>query len=304
MPGFTKSYTSADKLTVQFTDTSKNAAKWLWYFGDGDTSTAQNPQHTFPNPGAGNNKTYFVKLIVTSPEDRRRDSTEIPTTIGIAAIPPKDAALTFEDEGYGFFNFHDGNTVRFTGEAIDASSCTFHWAFGDGTFADGQTVAHTYYTSGDFPVSLTIISASGGVARRSALIHQDVYSSMTVTSPSLTINAAPKPVARLTWGTGYASEAAYDNVNSRWVWTTTTIPTIDLPFNIAAGDAGGGPFPTLILQRSVTMKDLYYEALSNGQANTLLNGGTVNVEIDGTSTPETGSQIAILKFTIKLNKVT
>ncbi len=39
-------------LTVQFTDTSaKNPSSWFWDFGDGNTSTIQNPIHTYTAPG-------------------------------------------------------------------------------------------------------------------------------------------------------------------------------------------------------------------------------------------------------------
>lgn len=37
-------------LTVNFTDTSSCAASWLWDFGDGATSTLQNPRHTYNQP--------------------------------------------------------------------------------------------------------------------------------------------------------------------------------------------------------------------------------------------------------------
>lgn len=48
-------------LDVQFTDTSQNATGWKWDFGDGATSTEQNPAHTFYS--AGN---YFVNLTVNN----------------------------------------------------------------------------------------------------------------------------------------------------------------------------------------------------------------------------------------------
>lgn len=48
-------------LNVQFTDTSTNSpTSWLWDFGDGSTSTAQNPTHQF---AAG---TWTVKLTATN----------------------------------------------------------------------------------------------------------------------------------------------------------------------------------------------------------------------------------------------
>lgn len=48
---------TANNLTVTFNNTSSNATSFLWDFGDGTTSTAQHPAHTFPAPGA-----YSVKL--------------------------------------------------------------------------------------------------------------------------------------------------------------------------------------------------------------------------------------------------
>ncbi len=49
-------------LTVTFTDTSNvpNPTAWLWDFGDGSTSTLQNPTHTYTQDGA-----YDVTLRVT-----------------------------------------------------------------------------------------------------------------------------------------------------------------------------------------------------------------------------------------------
>jgi len=60
---FTASPTSGTApLTVQFTDTSTgNPTSWSWDFGDGGTSTAQNPTHTYQNAG-----TYTVRLTVSN----------------------------------------------------------------------------------------------------------------------------------------------------------------------------------------------------------------------------------------------
>ncbi|MCF7802041.1 MAG: FG-GAP-like repeat-containing protein, partial [Candidatus Marinimicrobia bacterium] len=54
----------APPLTVQFTDSSRGVdaqvAAWHWDFGDGETSTQQNPAHTFDEEGS-----YTVKLTIT-----------------------------------------------------------------------------------------------------------------------------------------------------------------------------------------------------------------------------------------------
>jgi len=56
-------YDITNFLTVEFTDNSKgfcDSIAWLWEFGDGHESTAQNPSHTYASVG-----TYTVRLTVT-----------------------------------------------------------------------------------------------------------------------------------------------------------------------------------------------------------------------------------------------
>ena len=51
-------------LTVQFKDSSTgNITQWLWVFGDDETSSEQNPEHTYTEPGR-----YTVVLRVSGPE--------------------------------------------------------------------------------------------------------------------------------------------------------------------------------------------------------------------------------------------
>ncbi|HED66922.1 MAG TPA: PKD domain-containing protein, partial [Planctomycetes bacterium] len=55
--------TGTAPLTVSFTDLSiGNIVQWQWDFGDGGTSSAQNPTHTYTTPGL-----YNVALQVTDP---------------------------------------------------------------------------------------------------------------------------------------------------------------------------------------------------------------------------------------------
>jgi len=49
-------------FTVNFTDLSAGATSWLWNFGDGQTSTAQIPAHTYTTTG-----TFDVTLTITNP---------------------------------------------------------------------------------------------------------------------------------------------------------------------------------------------------------------------------------------------
>ncbi|MDU0372867.1 GEVED domain-containing protein [Hymenobacter endophyticus] len=59
---FTADQTRTCSGTVQFTDQTQNGpSSWLWNFGDGTTSTLQNPSHRYATPG-----TFTVTLTTTN----------------------------------------------------------------------------------------------------------------------------------------------------------------------------------------------------------------------------------------------
>jgi uncharacterized repeat protein (TIGR03803 family) len=69
--GFTASPTNgAAPLSVNFTDDSSGSITgWAWAFGDGNTSTRQNPSDTYTNPGV-----YAVQEIVSGPGGSSTDT--------------------------------------------------------------------------------------------------------------------------------------------------------------------------------------------------------------------------------------
>ena len=71
---------AANQLNVSFSDSSTDALSWIWDFGDGTTSMAQNPAHSFSAPG-----TYEVSLYV---ENANRSWDEIAQTITVSTALP------------------------------------------------------------------------------------------------------------------------------------------------------------------------------------------------------------------------
>jgi PKD repeat protein len=57
---------------VQFTSKSTNAIDFIWDFGDGSTSIAENPSHVFSQPG-----TYTITLKVKNNDGQGQKSTQI-----------------------------------------------------------------------------------------------------------------------------------------------------------------------------------------------------------------------------------
>jgi PKD repeat protein len=135
-------------LTVQFIDSSSNSpTTWAWLFGDGSTSSLQNPAHAYTSAG-----TYTVTLTVAnsggSNTMTRTDYITVDYTIPVAAFTANSTA--------GSAPF----TVQFT-DASEYSPTSWYWNFGDGSTSTEQNKVHTYQTAGTYSVSLTAINSKG-----------------------------------------------------------------------------------------------------------------------------------------------
>lgn len=117
-----------------FSDSSANATSWLWDFGDLNTSTQQNPTHTYASSG-----TYYVCLTAingTCDTAMYCDS----VTVCIPAV----AQYTYTDSGGGVFAFTDMST----------QATSWMWDFGDATTSSMQNPSHTYVLNGTYSVCL------------------------------------------------------------------------------------------------------------------------------------------------------
>ncbi len=136
-------------LTVNFTDQSTGIITvWNWDFGDGTTSTGQNPSHTYTEVGK-----YTVKLVVT---DATESDSLIKTEYIDVIYPAPDTDFEVSmDSGDVPLNV---NFIDKTTGAID----TWNWNFGDGNSSTQQSPTHTYDLPGTYSVQL--ITAKGIMA--------------------------------------------------------------------------------------------------------------------------------------------
>ena len=135
-------------LTVQFSDLSSHAATWLWDFGDGNSSTEQNPSHIYTTAG-----TYEVSLTVTNSQG---DDTKIRSDYIVVTAPPAPTAAFSSDTQAGASPL----TVNFTDQSTN-SPTSWAWDFGDGGSSTEQNPSHIYTTPGTYTVSLTAGNATG-----------------------------------------------------------------------------------------------------------------------------------------------
>ena len=135
-------------LPVVFEDSSTlNITSWLWDFGDGSTSSVQNPTHVYSAVG-----TYSVSLTATS-----AGGSDAVTLLNHLVVGEPEPAASFSagptsGEAPLAVSFSDTSTLNIN---------TWMWDFGDGTTSSLSSPTHTYLGSGTYTVSLTVTSSAG-----------------------------------------------------------------------------------------------------------------------------------------------
>jgi gliding motility-associated-like protein len=138
-----------EPFNVAFTNTSPgNSSNWFWDFGDGYTSTQQNPTHTYQTSGC-----YFVDFTAT--RTGCVSTVTSPNCIQVHNLPQPSYTINSSDLACAV-----PHAVSFSGTSNLAGG-TYLWDFGDGNTSTAQNPSHTYVTFGVFPVSFTAISAQG-----------------------------------------------------------------------------------------------------------------------------------------------
>ncbi len=148
-------------LTVNFMDLSSDdgaIAAWLWSFGDGATSSNQNPSHTFPESGS-----YTVSLTVFDDDGASGTTTQTLVVSGPSTgenAPPTAAFTTMPSPPNGNL------TVLFVDLSTDADGTivAWSWSFGDGESSEEISPTHPYTSSGTYTVSLTVTDDDGASA--------------------------------------------------------------------------------------------------------------------------------------------
>ncbi|WP_048180706.1 PGF-pre-PGF domain-containing protein [Methanosarcina siciliae] len=169
--------------TVSFTDNSTGSpTSWLWDFGDGDTSTAQNPEHVYSARGG-----YTVNLTVTNSIGSNTTSKYGYVLVGVMDEPVIPA--------YFSSDVTSGNaplTVTFVDD-LDAELPNYpiwrEWDFGDGVVQtyvvdDNESATpyatHVYEKPGKYTVTLYMDNRGG-----KSIITK--YNYITVTDPNATV---------------------------------------------------------------------------------------------------------------------
>ncbi len=135
--------TQTNGLTVSLSDLSTGTpGTWSWNFGNGTTSTQQNPVVTYAQPG-----TYSICLIASS-------------ICGLGTQTCMDVTVSCSAPVASFTTTANDLQISFTDSSTGGPG-SWSWDFGDGNTSNEQNPSHTYSAPGAYQVCLSTTSACG-----------------------------------------------------------------------------------------------------------------------------------------------
>jgi len=141
---------------IQFSSQSTaNISSYNWDFGDGNTSTAENPAYNYSTPGD-----YEVRLNVT---DANGCNNLFVDTVSVYAEPVADFQATAQG------SICSQKPIVFENLTSLPTTATFEWDLGDGTTSTEENPVHEYAAAGDYTIT-QIINMAGCVVERTKTI--------------------------------------------------------------------------------------------------------------------------------------
>ncbi|RMG97810.1 MAG: PKD domain-containing protein, partial [Chloroflexi bacterium] len=135
--------------TVYFVDSSivigGNIIRWEWDFGDGDTSTEQNPAHYYNAIG------YYNVTLTVYDDNGCQDDTTVVVHVSPLPLPDfivpdpvcEDAPAQFADNSWSA-----------------AGLLSWWWDFGDGTYDSVENPVHIYTDTGFYTITMTVTDSN------------------------------------------------------------------------------------------------------------------------------------------------
>ncbi|MEJ0054346.1 MAG: PKD domain-containing protein [Bacteroidota bacterium] len=204
-------------LTVRFTDQTSTASgaisSWFWVFGDGGSSTDQNPTHTFTAAGS---KTVILKVqnehgceftkIINSPIEVFGPVTDFSASNTTVCTVP--------------------SPINFTNLTTGDAPLSYQWNYGDGATSTGTNGSHIYTSTGAFTVSLTSRDVRGCEDSHSMVINTGNAGGLSF-QPSATKVCIGQPISFTVFPNAPVLSSDWDFGNG----ITSTDPSPEIQFS-------------------------------------------------------------------------
>lgn len=221
-PNGSISFTDSGCNPIVFNNTSVSGSNFAWYFGDGNTSAAANPTHTYAMAGF-----YLVELYGDVPNISGTGFCRLSDTAVVEVPLSANFDLVFGCNGEAVC-FTDMSTYT-AGNSIS----NWSWNFGDGNTSTLQDPCHTYLSDGTYTVVLTISNATCSVSfSETFTIDPSPTASFSFPSPNCTNVAVPFTDASFTsidsWSWNFGDGGTSLNQNPNHSYAVAGDYTVDL----------------------------------------------------------------------------
>lgn len=215
-------------LTVTFTNNTSSVGQttYTWNFGDGNTSTATNPVHTYTAYG-----TYNVTLIVN--QNGCIDSLVMPNYVII-----QNMVASFSVSPPSICS---GDTFSFTNTSVPAATNS-SWNFGDASTSTVLNPTHIYTSAGTYTVTLISSDATGCADTTSDTVVVNVtplaaFSSDTQSACSVpfTVNFTDNSTGSGGWNWNFGDGGTSTSQNPAHTYTAAGTYTVSLIVTNASG---------------------------------------------------------------------
>ncbi len=245
---------------IQFTDKSRGQiSDWHWHFGDGDSSSLQDPLHIYAHNGR-----FVVSLTVTSYTGC--SDTEVDTII-LGDTLCEDCIASFSwNEVYPNADCTRKSTdcitpyyyIQFTDESAGYVK-EWLWNFGDGKTSEEQSPLHEYLFAGTYQVCLTVICNNwcyGWVCKTIAVgdtIPGDCYAGFTVSDLNICEVACPNCSC-----VQFQDKSSWNAVQWHWDFGDGDTSSLQNPFHIYSVPPGDSVFNVCL---AIKTSDNCYDTL-------------------------------------------
>jgi len=203
-------------VAVTFTNTSNpntpGTVLYNWDFGDGTSSSAQNPTHTFPSQGY-----YNITLTVTNGQGC--SSTYLASSyIHILSGPSPNFTAT------NTTFCHTPSTAYFIDATSGQGPFFYQWSFGDGGTSTATNPSHTYNAIGSYNVKLVVKDING--------CKDSITQPAFITLDSLSATFTAPASACIYDSVNFQNTSANSNVSSSWAFGDGGTSTFASPTHV------------------------------------------------------------------------